>query len=56
MKKNIFIAVLLCLLAANVSFAGNVKFDIDFNAVKERMMKDATDIVGGALLFGTLFW
>lgn len=31
-----------------------VKFDIDFNAVKERMMKDAVDIVGGAILLGGL--
>ena len=33
-----------------------IQFEINFNAIKQRMVNDAVDIVGGALLFGTLFW
>ena len=33
-----------------------IEFEIDFDEIKKRMMNDATNIVGGALLLAPFFW
>ena len=33
-----------------------VQFDVNFNEIKKRMMNDAVDIVGGALLLAPFLW
>lgn len=33
-----------------------IEFEIDFDEIKKRMMNDATNIVGGALMLAPFFW